>query len=124
MNLEPATVFVIDDDESVRRAVDRLLRIEGFRVESFASCAEFLEQVHPTRHGCVVLDVRMPGYSGFDLFELLTGQRRELGVIFVTGHANFDIAIRSVANTITDFQFLVKPFEADELITAVRQALR
>ena len=123
MTADAPTVFVVDDDLSVRRAVDRLLRSAGFLVESFGSGDEFLEQVGPERRGCVVLDVRMPGQSGFDLFDRLIADGRDLGVIFVTGHTDLPAAMRAM-NAGATFHFLVKPFEAEELISAVEQALR
>jgi two-component system, LuxR family, response regulator FixJ len=121
---EPATVFLVDDDESVRRSVDRLLRTAGFRVRCFAGVAEFLAEVEPCCRGCVVLDVRMPGQSGFDLYDRLTTEGHNLGIIFITGHADFQTAVRSLNADASHFQFLAKPFEADALIAAVSEALR
>ena len=124
MTASTATVFIVDDDVSVRRAVGRLLRTAGFQVESFASGQEFFDQVDADRRGCIVLDVRMPGQSGFDLFGRLTSDRRNLGVIFITGHADLPSAMRAMNTSPGNFHFLLKPFEADALIVAVGQALR
>jgi FixJ family two-component response regulator len=124
MSREPGMVFLVDDDYSVRRSVDRLLRTAGFRVRTFSGVAEFLAEVEPSCRGCIVLDVRMPGQSGFDLFDRLMADGHNLGIIFITGHADFQTAVRSLNDGASDFQFLAKPFEADELIAAVSQALR
>ena len=123
MSDSPSTVFVVDDDPSVRRAVERLLRASGFRVETFVSGDEFLEKVDADRTGCVVLDVRMPGQSGFDVFDRLTSEGRDLRVIFITGHADLATAVRATNSRSPEFQLLMKPFEAEALIEAVNKAL-
>jgi FixJ family two-component response regulator len=120
---EAARVFVVDDDPSVRTAVVRLLRTAGFTVESFPSGAAFLEQVEPDQGGCLVLDVKMPSQSGFDLFERVAADRRSLSVIFITGHADLTAVMRRVGAPAANYHFLTKPFEADALIAAVRRAL-
>jgi len=124
MTAAPATVFVVDDDLSVHRAVSRLLRTAGFHVESFPSGEEFFCNVEAGRRGCIVLDVRMPGQSGFDLSDRLTSDGWNLAVILITGHADLPAARRAMNNIPSRFHFLPKPFEADALIQAVRQALR
>jgi two-component system, LuxR family, response regulator FixJ len=122
MNLECPIVFVIDDDASVRRAVCRLLRSEGFRVETFASGSDFLRALDCTRRGCVVLDVRMPGLSGFEVLECLNAHGRTLPVILITGHGDVPMAMR--ARKVGCVSFLAKPFEDEALLGAVRDALR
>lgn len=115
-------VYVVDDDPSVRRAVGRLLRVEGYRVQTFASGAEFLRVPETDEPACVVLDVRMPGLSGFELLECLSARRRLLPVVLITGHSEVPMATRAI--TIGCVGFLAKPFEDVALLTAVRDALR
>ena len=123
MTNEVGSVFVVDDDPSVRTAVARLLKTAGFQVEAFASGEAFLEQVEPSRGGCLVLDVKMPNQSGFDLFERVAVERSAISVIFVTGHADFAAVTRRVGSA-ANYHVLTKPFEAEALISAVRLAMR
>ena len=116
-----ATVFVVDDDPSVRRGLERLLRTAGHRVESFASAREFLERPEPDGPRCLVLDVRMPGQSGLDLHDRLVASGRDIPVIFITGHADVPMAVRAMKAGAVDF--LSKPFDDAELLSAARQAL-
>jgi len=116
-----ATVFVVDDDPSVRRGLERLLRTAGHRVESFASAREFLERPEPDGPRCLVLDVRMPGQSGLDLHDRLVASGRDIPVIFITGHADVPMAVRAMKAGAVDF--LSKPFDDAELLGAARQAL-
>lgn len=115
-------VYVIDDDASVRRALGRLLRAEGFQVQMYASGAEFLTTSASAGPACVVLDVRMPGLSGFEVLERLAARRPPLPVILITGHGDVPMATRAL--NIGCASFLAKPFEDEELLHAVRRALR
>jgi len=92
----PPTIFVVDDDLSVRRALDLLLRATGYTVETFASASEFLERADLTASGCLVLDVRMPGASGFDLHETLAAREHDIRVIFIAGHGDIPMAVRAM----------------------------
>ncbi len=82
-------VFIVDDDSSVREAVDSLIRSVGFRVQSFGSAKEFLQNKPPNTPGCLVLDVRLPGLSGLDLQREMAQANIHIPIIFVTGHATF-----------------------------------
>ena len=116
------TVFIVDDDLSVRRAVARLLRAEGYSVEVFGSGHEFLQAVAQPRRGCVVLDVRMPGMSGFDVLDCLAARGRKLPVILVTGDGDVPTAVRAMkAGCLC---ILAKPFEDEMLLDAINEALR
>lgn len=115
------TVFVVDDDPSVRRGLERLLRTAGHRVESFASAREFLDRPEHDGPRCLVLDVRMPGQSGLDLHDRLVASGRDIPVIFITGHADVPMAVRAMKAGAVDF--LSKPFDDAELLGAARQAL-
>jgi FixJ family two-component response regulator len=115
------TIFVVDDDLSVRRALDLLLRAAGYTVETFASASEFLERADLTASGCLVLDVRMPGESGFDLQEILTTRGHDIRIIFITGHGDIPMAVRAMKTGAVDF--LTKPFDDQALLDAIEHAL-
>ena len=116
------TIFVVDDDLSVRRATALLLRSSGYRVETFQSGREFLDVIAAQpRRGCVVLDVRMPGMSGFDVMKCLAARGRPLPVVLVTGDGDVPTAERAINAGCSSF--LAKPFEAEMLLDAIRQAL-
>lgn len=116
-----AAIFVVDDDPSVRRGLERLLRSAGHRVESFASAREFLARPEHDGPRCLVLDVRMPGQSGLDLHDRLVASGRDIPVIFITGHADISMAVRAMKAGAVDF--LPKPFDDSELLDAASQAL-
>jgi FixJ family two-component response regulator len=115
------TVFIVDDDLSVRRSLARLLTTFGYATETFAGAREFLERGPAEGPGCLLLDVRMPEESGFELFERLKSTGRDLPVIFITGHGDIPMAVRAIKAGAVDF--LVKPFDEDALINAVEQAV-
>ena len=114
-------VFIVDDDLSVRRSLARLLTTFGYATETFANAREFLERGPVDGPGCLLLDVRMPAESGFDLFERLKSAGRDLPVIFITGHGDIPMAVRAIKAGAVDF--LVKPFDEDALVNAVEQAI-
>jgi len=117
----PATVFVVDDDVSVRRGLDRLLRAAGHRVETFASAQEFLERDASDDPGCLLLDVRMPGQTGLELQDGLMAAGCAIPIIFITGHG--DIATAAQAMKAGAMDFLTKPFDEETILDAVAQAL-
>ena len=121
MNTRDATVFVVDDDASVRRGVERLLRSAGHQVKTFASAREFVDHASVAGRCCLVLDVRMPGVSGLDLQEKLTAIERDVPVIFITGNGDIPMVVRAMKAGAVDF--LAKPFDDDDLLKAVAQAL-
>lgn len=116
-----AIVYVIDDDDSVRKGLDRLLRFAGYRTETFASADEFLRHDRSEARGCLILDVQMPGRSGLELQRLLIDGGVPLPVVFITGHGDIPMAVRAMRAGAVDF--LPKPFGTDELLAAVRRAL-
>ncbi len=118
---ETGTVLVVDDDRSVRTAIARLLRSASLDVALFASAEEFLTHTPPDVPCCVVLDVRLPGVSGLDLQEKLGHGRRELPIIFITGHGNVPTSVRAMKAGA--FDFLEKPFDDQALLDAVHWAL-
>ena len=115
------TVFVVDDDEAVRRSLTRLLRSVGLRVESFASAGEFLARDGYDGVGCIVLDVRMPDLDGMGLQARLADKRVDLPIVFLTGHGDIPMSVRAMKKGA--FDFLTKPVDEDVLLGAVRQAL-
>lgn len=115
------SVFVVDDNASVRDAVEGVLRAAGFRVEIFASPAEFLARERSDRPSCLVLDIELPGVNGLDLQEQLAHTHGDMPVIFITGHANVDRSVRAMKAGAVEF--LTKPFEAEALLAGVERAL-
>lgn len=117
--LEPM-VFVVDDDDSVRKALTRLIASVGIKVESFASAEAFLLRQRYEGPCCLVLDIRMPGLSGLDLQERLAKARLTLPIIFMTGHGTIPMSVRAIKAGAIDF--LEKPFEDQELLDLIKHA--
>src|SRR5262245_2577094 len=116
-----AVVYVVDDDASVRNAVQMLLEATGFAVEVFPSAQEFLKTDVANLSGCLVLDVRMEGLSGLDLQKELTDAQVSLPIIFITGHGDVPMSVKAMKAGAVEF--LTKPFREQDLLTAVGQAL-
>jgi FixJ family two-component response regulator len=114
-------VYVVDDDASFRKAVSRLLRTAGLEVEVLASAQEFLEHPMADRPSCLILDVRMPGPSGIDLQSALQEARRDIPIVFMTGHGDVSTSVRAMKSGAVDF--LEKPFRAPELLACVQRGL-
>ena len=117
----PSTVFVVDDDASVRTAIRRLLGSVGLPCETFGTATEFLKRAEQGVYGCLLLDVRMPGPSGIDLQRMLTAAGHDLPIIFVTGHADVPLTVRAMKAGA--LEVLTKPFDDQVLLDAVYQAL-
>jgi RNA polymerase sigma factor (sigma-70 family) len=115
------TIYVVDDDRSVRASTELLLKSVGFKVKTFGSAQDFLETDIQRHVGCLVLDVRMPGMSGLDLQEKLASATTPLPVIFVTGHGTVPISVRAMKAGAVDF--LEKPFEEQDLLDAINRAI-
>ena len=116
------TVFVVDDDASVRQSMRRLLTSVGYDVVVFESAAEFLSLPDRPRPSCLVTDLRMPGKTGLDLQEALRRNGRELPMIVSSGQA--DAATAARVRAAGALRFLVKPFDVSDLLAAVSEALR
>lgn len=114
-------VYIVDDDPSVRRALRRLIRHEGFDVETAETAGEFLASEHSRRPACLILDVRLPGMSGIDLQSRLAASEPDLPIVVVTAHAEDDVRRRMIA--VGAVAFLSKPFDDEVLLDAIRQAL-
>jgi RNA polymerase sigma factor (sigma-70 family) len=119
---EEPIIHVVDDDDSLRKAVTRLLRVAGYDVRAYASAGDFaLASREKTRRGCVLLDVRMPGPSGLHLQEALAREDEPLPIIFLTAHGDIPTSVRAMKAGAVDF--LTKPINRDMLLSAVRNAL-
>ena len=118
---EPA-VFIVDDDESVRKALSRLITSVGLKVETFSSATEFLKRDPYNGPACLVLDIRMPGLSGLDLQTELAKAQRTLSIVFITGHGNIPMSVQALKAGAVDF--LEKPFEEQALLDAVHLAIQ
>jgi FixJ family two-component response regulator len=116
-----AIVFVVDDDVSVREALESLVRSAGFRVESFASAEEFMARRRGDESGCLVLDVRLPDLSGIDLQKRMARLHLDLPIIFITGHGDVPTTVKAMKGGALDF--LTKPFVDRDLLDAIRNAI-
>lgn len=115
------SVFVTDDDDSIRRAISFLLRSEGIPHRLASSARELLEQISPEDRGCILLDVRMPGMDGLELQQALQQRKIRMPIIFISGHADISMAVRAIQAGALDF--VEKPFDDEQLIEKVRNAL-
>jgi FixJ family two-component response regulator len=121
MNQPRSIVFVIDDDDSVRRALQRLIRSVGLRVELFGSAHEFLERDRPNIPSCMILDIRLPGMSGLDFQRRLAEAKIHIPIIFITGHGDIAMTVRAMKAGAVEF--LTKPFNDQDLLDAIQHAL-
>ena len=121
MNPMETTVYVVDDDPSVRAGLSRLLQSMGLTVKTFASAREFLEQAVSEEPGCLIVDLRMPAMSGLELQEQLMTRNLNLPVIFLTGYGTVPVSVRAMKRGAVDF--LEKPVDDQVLLDAIYQAL-
>jgi FixJ family two-component response regulator len=120
---ETPAVHLVDDDESLRTALSRLLRAAGHEVRAYASAAEFLMARNGPMRGCLLLDVRMPGGpTGLELHQALVRQGETLPVVFLTGHGDIPMSVQAVKNGA--FDFLTKPVRREDLLKTVAAALK
>jgi len=121
MTAPEPVVFVVDDDESVRSSLRRLISSVGFTVETFADARAFLGTRRADAPGCLVLDVRLPGLSGLDLQRELIETDAALPIVFLTGHGNIPMSVRAMKAGAVEF--LTKPFRKQDLLDAIRGAI-
>lgn len=114
-------VFIVDDDSSVRRSLERLVRSVGLTAKSYASAREFLQSGHGEETGCLVLDMRMPEVSGLELQEKMTKAGILLPIIFISGHSTVPMSVRAMKAGALDF--LQKPFDEQDLLEAIYRAI-
>jgi len=115
------TVFVVDDDPSIREALSSLIRSVKLRVETFSSAQEFLRHNRPDAPACLVLDVRLPGLDGLELQQQLIRDEVHLPIIFITGHGDIPMSVRAMKSGAVEF--LTKPFREGDLLCAIEQAI-
>src|SRR6201987_1000158 len=118
---DTATVFVIDDDASVRAAIQGLLKSASLRSASFATAEEFLRNKPPDGPSCLVLDVSLPGVNGLDLQRELAEAGVRIPIVFITGHGDIPMSVKAMKSGAVEF--LTKPFRDEDLLDAIRQAL-
>jgi FixJ family two-component response regulator len=116
-----AVVFVVDDDASVREALQRLVRSAGLRVEAFASAEEFLNRPRADVPSCLVLDVRLPDLSGLDLQRRMVDANNEMPIVFITGHGDIPTTVRAMKAGAVEF--LTKPLVEGDVLESIRQAI-
>src|SRR5579863_9462882 len=117
----PKTVAVVEDDESYRLAIQRLLKSAGFSVQTFACAEDFLDSGWQRETGCLIADIRMPGMAGLDLQAKLNADHCPIPIIFVTAHGDEDMRLQAMRGGAV--KFMVKPFDCAVLLDSVRVAL-
>jgi len=115
------TVFVVDDDISVRESLQSLIQCEGWRPETFASAQQFLDRPRSVAPSCLALDVSLPGHNGLDLQKRVVVERPDMPIIFITGFGDVPTTVKAMKAGAVEF--LTKPFTDDSLLNAVRQAI-
>ena len=118
---ELPTIFVVDDDVSVRESLELLIGFEGWRPQTFASAQEFLDRLPAVGPSCLVLDVTLPDLNGLELQERVAAERLDLPIIFITGHGDIPMTVRAMKAGAVEF--LTKPFDEDVLLGAIRHAI-
>lgn len=121
MTDQTPTIFIIDDDHSARRGLSRLIRTAGFNARAFASAQDFLASPRYNGPGCIVLDVQMPGLSGLDLQTELNKTKFNIPIIFISAHGDVPMTAQAMKDGALDF--LTKPVDRDQLLSAIRSAL-
>jgi len=117
-----AVVFVVDDDQEVRDAIQLLMESVGLKVEAFASAQDYLDQFTPERHGCLILDIRMAGMSGLELQARLAAEDSYPPIVIITGHGDVPMAVQAIQAGAIDF--LEKPFNDQALLDSVHRAIQ
>lgn len=114
-------IRIVDDNDQLRQSVEFMLRCEGYEVQSFASAEAFLTGDSPSRGGCLILDVQMPGLSGIELFNILNMRGYNVPIVFLTAHADIDMAVYTMREGACDFQ--QKPIKPETFLPAVARAV-
>jgi FixJ family two-component response regulator len=122
MNSEVGTVFIVDDAREVRNSLSRLLNTAGYRIQAFESAETFLRGQHRDAHGCLLLDISLPGLSGMELQRQLVDSPYARPIVFLTGGGDIRTSVDAMKAGAVDF--LTKPIESPRLFAAVNQALQ
>ena len=117
-----ATVFIVDDDDRMRAATQRLLKSVGLHAESFATPQDFLRHKLPDAASCLILDVRLPGMSGLEVQSKLNDAGAQIPIIFITSHGDIPMTVKAMKSGAVEF--LTKPFRDQDLIDAIQKALK
>lgn len=115
------TVFLVDDNQAIRDALSLYLESQNLAVATFGSATDFLKNYQPESHGCLVLDIRMPGMDGLELQEYLIKNGIHIPIIFITGHGDVPMAVRAIKSGACDF--IEKPFDNKELLNSIKSAI-
>ena len=121
MNKPPGIVYVVDDDQSVRRATTRLLRTANLNVETFATADDFLENYQANGPCCLLLDLQLPGLNGIETQQHLADKNLTLPIVFMTGHGDIPTSVNAMKNGAVDF--LTKPVDDQTLVETVQRAI-
>jgi FixJ family two-component response regulator len=121
MSQATPTVFVVDDDISVRESLEALIRCEGWQPETFASAEDFLSRQRVLAPSCLVLDVSLPDLNGLDLQNRIAADRNDMPIIFITGHGDVPMSVRAMKAGAVEF--LTKPFVDEVMLCAIRNAI-
>lgn len=121
MSKPESIVYVVDDDESVREAIQSLIRSVGLHIEAFASAQDFLRSKRPDVPGCLVLDIRLPGFSGLQLQRKLADADIRIPIVFMTGHGDIPMTVKAMKAGAVEF--LTKPFRDQDLLDAIQQSI-
>lgn len=116
-----AVVAIVDDDPSVRKSLQRLIRSAGWKAEAFASAQQFLERYETDAPSCLVLDLQLPGLNGLDLQKRLAEAGLEIPIVFLTGHGNIPASVRAMKAGAVEF--LTKPIDEQDLFRAIQEAI-
>jgi len=116
-----AMVFVVDDDPHVRASIQGLLKSAGLRSECFETAEQFLQRQTPDRPSCLIVDVSLPGISGLDFQQELKKAGLQIPIVFITAHGDIQMSVKAMKSGAVEF--LTKPFEVNDLLGAVQQAL-
>lgn len=115
-------VYVVDDESSIRKALDNLFRSEGIQVNTFETTSDFLKHPKPDSPSCLILDVRLQGFSGLDFQNQMAESKIKMPIIFITGHGDIAMSVKAMKAGASDF--LAKPFRDQDLLDAVSAALQ
>jgi FixJ family two-component response regulator len=116
-----AFIAIVDDDPSVRKGLDRLIRSLGWQAETFASAQEFLDRPRTAAPSCLVLDLQLPGLSGLDLQKRMSEAGLETPIVFLTGHGNIPTSVKAMKAGAVEF--LTKPVDEQDLLKAIQEAI-